>query len=788
MSPTTPATRARAQRWRLAALWVPLWLVFFAAAVLDFGALFGISPVHAAGADGPESLPVVLEERNWPAQVEIALRPGDRLLAFADESLRGKSALAVFLAYARHSRDETPVPVRFERGGQTLEAVLPANTARFFRPFIVVSLIYAAVSLLLLFRAPPTAMVRDFVHAFFATAMFYAAWPDSLLGIAVGGAALGLSCTLNLIALRRFPDDRPAHGAWANLWPWLFLVVAPLHTSRFGAPFSHAWAQPAVTALVFLFFAVLLVIVTRNYRTTDAVGRRQLRWVLLAIYLGSFPPMLTAVLAGADPRWTTLYVTSLAAVSVVPIGLLISVVRYNLFDIDRVISAAASYNVLLVLAVAGGLVAVPQLADLFAAELGVSANLSRLALGAGLALLVLPAQRWLRPRLERIFFQERWQLDRGIAEMIEQLGASEDASELTMRVGEGLSRLFRPEVCVVYALTAQGFAPVFVDGRAVPPGFDETRALVTHLRQRRAPLALEAGLGRERPIFDAVDQAALETLGASVVVPIYREGLVAFLVLGSKRSGDVYTPTDLALLAAVADRVATELRRYDQEALVRESRALQERLRSYVPGAVADQLSAGGDLAVGRREVTVLFVDMRGYTEFSEGRAPEAIFSTVNRYTQTVSQLIQKHGGSVVEFNGDGMMAVFGAPAPLPSKERAALRAAREIVIDLDDFDADAKGTRISAGVGIASGEAFVGPIRAADRMIWSAIGNTTNLAARLQGLTRDWNAAIVIDARTRDAAPGEARDFESREHTPIRGRRELERLYALPLERGAPA
>jgi class 3 adenylate cyclase len=106
---------------------------------------------------------------------------------------------------------------------------------------------------------------------------------------------------------------------------------------------------------------------------------------------------------------------------------------------------------------------------------------------------------------------------------------------------------------------------------------------------------------------------------------------------------------------------------------VREAREMQESLRRYVPGAIAEQLSAGAELVSGEREVSVLFVDIRGYTSFSESRRAEEIFSTVNRYTETVSQIVQNHAGSVVEFNGDGMMAVFGAPRELAHKERAAV-------------------------------------------------------------------------------------------------------------------
>jgi hypothetical protein len=95
------------------------------------------------------------------------------------------------------------------------------------------------------------------------------------------------------------------------------------------------------------------------------------------------------------------------------------------------------------------------------------------------------------------------------------------------------------------------------------------------------------------------------------------------------------------------------------------------------------------------------------------------------------------------------MMAVFGAPDPLADKERRALAAARRIVAEVGALRSPALGVaggRLAVGVGLATGAAYVGAIRSVDRHIWSAIGNTTNLAARLQALTRDLGARIVID------------------------------------------
>ena len=760
-------------------LWLPVWAAAFLHSASHFREPHGILPVKVASAASRDAYPVVTGNRDWAGRLAEEARPGDLLVRVGETELRGASSLDAFFRFAAAGRAAASVPAVLERDGVRLEMRFPSNQARFLRVWVVVSAIYAVVAVLLLWRAPPSGMVRAFFHAFMAEAVVFAACPDGLVPLVVESLALGLGCAFSLLAFQRFPEDRRL-GWLGRTLPWLFMVLAPLHAIRFGAPPAFELAEPLAVVAVFALFVGLLAVTTSNYRSADAIGRRQIRWVLLGLYLAALPPMFTAALVTIEPSWTEVYGWNLAASGMVPLSVLISVVRYGLFDIDRVLSATASYNLLLAVAFVASLVLIPQAGDLAASRLGLDAGLSRLAVAIALAAILMPAQGWLRPRLERIFFRERWDLDKGITELIREVRECEDASELTTRVGSTLVRLLRPELCAVYGRREEGFVPVFVRGRAVPPGFDGKGSLATALSQQAGPLDVEAALGRRRLALDPFEHAALETLGAALLLPIRARQLDAFVVLGRKRSGDIYTSTDHAMLARLADQVAAQLRGYDQEALVRESRALQEKLRRYVPGAVAQQLASGREAVSGACEVSVLFVDIRGYTRFAEGRPSDEIFSTLNRYTQIVSKHIAGRGGSVVEFNGDGLMAVFGAPNRLPDKERSALAAAREIVRALGAGDAD--GGPIPVGVGIATGEAYVGDIRSADRMIWSAVGNTTNLAARLQQLTRDWDAAIVIDARTFEAAGAAAAGFEARGHTAIRGRREQEPLYALPL------
>jgi class 3 adenylate cyclase len=349
-------------------------------------------------------------------------------------------------------------------------------------------------------------------------------------------------------------------------------------------------------------------------------------------------------------------------------------------------------------------------------------------------------------------------------------------------VGERLDALLRPQSSVGYVRRAEGFAPLFVHGREIAPELEANGPLVAALRRARGPIATDASGARGRGRLSGFERAALDELAASCVVPIDIDGeLAGFLCFGPKRSGDIYTATDLGWLGAIADKVASQLRRFEDAAQIREERRLQAALRDYVPGSVAARLQSGERLESEEREVTVLFVDIRSYSSFAEGRRASEIFSTVNRYTEAVSRIIGESRGTVVEFSGDGMMAVFGAPEPLERKERAAVVAAQEIALAVRALEVDAP---LAVGIGIATGSAFVGSIRSADRLIWSALGNTTNLASRLQGLTRDLDAAIVIDAVTHARAGPIASDFEAHPRVQIRGLAEPHDLFAKRLAR----
>jgi len=720
---------------------------------------------------------------------ESGLRLGDRLLRVGGTDLRGKGHLAIYAPFVREGSLQRGIQALFEREGIVREISLPVGSRRIYWPRLPASLAFALAAVLLLVRAPQTPAGRAFAQAFMCAALFLTCTFGghervTYFAVALHLGSVALAGPLAVRAALLFPHGNPPTTLLGRLGPWAFVLLGLFDGSRFYEfVFPRAVGMAAMAVGDLTLFLLLLGITTRTYQHSDPIGRRQIKWVLLGVYLAVAFPVTAVVMAATEPRFIPMLVVSMATLGFIPISLVIAIARYNFFDIDQVISSTASYTLLGIVLLAGLLVAVPRASQAVSSSIGVEPGAAQLVLSLLLAGFLVPCHLLLGSRIERTFFAERHALAQGMEHFLERLSSCASARELTLLAGKQLDLLLRPESCAIYARDEHSFSPIFVRGRIVPPAFEASSPLIAALEKCGVPLSAE-GLSRKRRAAELspFDRAALETLGVPVIVPVHlRDMLVTFACLGSKRSGDVYTSTDLALLAAVADKLSDQLLRFDQDEMIHQARAMQETLRRYVPGALVDELAHGRDLGAGKREVSVLFVDIRGYAGYAEDLPADEVFSTVNRYTRCVSEIVCRHGGSVVEFNGDGMMALFGAPQALARKERAATEAGSEIVSAMASLSVHGE-TRLEVGVGIATGDAFVGNIQAADRLIWSAIGNTTNLAARLQGMTRELDAAIVMDESTWSRAGDTVHGFREQEAVPIRGRRRTEDLYVLPL------
>jgi class 3 adenylate cyclase len=167
-----------------------------------------------------------------------------------------------------------------------------------------------------------------------------------------------------------------------------------------------------------------------------------------------------------------------------------------------------------------------------------------------------------------------------------------------------------------------------------------------------------------------------------------------------------------------------------------------ERLKRFFSPQLAELIVAGGaedPLKTHRRDVTVVFLDLRGYTAFAETAEPEEVMGVLREYHQAMGTLILAHEGTLERFAGDGMMIFFNDPVPVPNPAERAIRMALDMRERMADLSVTwrKRGYDLSIGVGIATGYATIGAIGFEGRWDYGAIGTVTNLAFRLCGEAR---------------------------------------------------
>ena len=211
-----------------------------------------------------------------------------------------------------------------------------------------------------------------------------------------------------------------------------------------------------------------------------------------------------------------------------------------------------------------------------------------------------------------------------------------------------------------------------------------------------------------------------------------------------------------------------------------ERRRLKLAFSGYVSPAIMREIVAGAltpSTKGTRVEVCVLFADIRDYTSISEHMIPEDVISFLNRYYEGVVKAIHDEGGSVTTFMGDGIMAVFGAPNSLENPCLAALSASKAMLKAVDRLNAapESSGSPpLKIGIGLHVGMAVMGHVGASDRHDYSAIGDVTNTASRIEGLTKAAGFPIVCSRAVFEAV-GCPADFHALGEKAIKGRSAIE-------------
>jgi adenylate cyclase len=209
----------------------------------------------------------------------------------------------------------------------------------------------------------------------------------------------------------------------------------------------------------------------------------------------------------------------------------------------------------------------------------------------------------------------------------------------------------------------------------------------------------------------------------------------------------------------------------------------------FVPDAVVKDVVAqahGARLGGVARVCTVMFADLRGFTSFSSTQQPQLVIDVVNAYLGEMSEAILGAGGTLVAYLGDGILAVFGAPLEQPDHADRALAAALEMITRrLPRFNALLRSMGLEAhfdmGIGLNSGSVISGNVGSERRLEYTTIGDTTNLASRIEGATKDAPYMLLFSDSTRQSLTHPPATMLLGEEIELRGANRPLKLWTVP-------
>jgi adenylate cyclase len=295
------------------------------------------------------------------------------------------------------------------------------------------------------------------------------------------------------------------------------------------------------------------------------------------------------------------------------------------------------------------------------------------------------------------------------------------------------------------------------------------------VRERVAILTMDAGA--DARFADARSVHAFR-IRSAMCAPLWRgETVIGIVHVDSPAHAGVFTVADLELLTAMANYAAVAIEQAALAEKMQEERVARERLEKYFSPRVVARILSEGERDVQELEATVLFSDIVGFSRLAERMTPRDVAELLNEYFSRMADVVFEYEGTVDKFIGDGIMAVFGAPYPQPDHAARALRAALTMRRHLEVWNAERPSRPpIEIRVGINSGNVVVGPIGSTRRKEITVLGDTVNVASRIESSVAT-RGLIVVGERTAELS----RDgfvFVDRGTVALRGKDDAIKVY----------
>jgi len=561
----------------------------------------------------------------------------------------------------------------------------------------------------------------------------------------------------------------------------------------FGVFYSLALLYMIVAAV-----AVLLPVNLAYFKPVSALAHQRAKVVLIGATIAFPVPAIAyfSQLIFGDFLGIRVQTNFLALPLVFfPASLAYAIARHNLFDVDVFIKRAVGYVIMTAIIIgAYMLVSIPL--NVIAGHYEVAQSRAFPILFTLAVILVFnPLRNRIQAFVDRAFFRKEY-----------------DYGSIIDKISGAITSLLDLDQ-IINRLTATFSDDLFIDNGAVMLLNSDKTEYRVHLAEGVKKQAIEQViLQRDDPIveiiknekkemtkYDALEDpkykavskeclANFDKLHASLLVPlIYQDNLIGIFSLGEKKSGKFFNRQDIDLLNTVAKQgaVAIENARMVEEIIEKErfKNKIMDSFGKYVTSEVRDQILEGripldGEL----KDVTVLFADLRGFTTMTESTNPKEVVKIINGYFSEMAEAIGQNHGLVLQFIGDEIEAVFGAPTPLEDHPTHAVRAAvamRERLVTVNDRLQQKGYAPLNHGIGIHTGNVVAANIGSEDRLSYALVGDTVNAASRIQSLNKEFGTDVLISGTTLERLT-EYVDGEKLGATSVKGKKEPLEIFKL--------
>jgi adenylate cyclase len=553
------------------------------------------------------------------------------------------------------------------------------------------------------------------------------------------------------------------------------MIVVPLELSYPGPAFGHIYKLVTIYRPVTA-VAMLASTLLAYFKSPSILARQRAKVVLFGTALafpipafGTFWAFFGGTVGGVAIQNNFFAIPLL----VFPASIAYAIAKHDLFDVDVYIKRAVGYGIMT--AVVGLTYFLMQLLArrvIFSPLFGDYAEtIYPILFALVVVFLFNPINRRVQEGVDKLFFRKKFDYKETISSVSNALTSLLNLDEILRQVVHTIrTEMFVDAAGVIILQPEKNACEAVFIGDTPSNGKDEVKEvsiapdepLLTLLSdQKRLITKYDV---EEDPAYRDVKEVCEQGFGkmtASMAIPLMYKGKVTgALAVGDKKSGHFYSREDVELLTTMANQAAVAIENAKLVEQMRREETVRTNLARYLSPQIVDQIvkkdvqvNLGGD----KKVVTVLFSDIRNFTGITEARPPGELVHILNEYFTEMANIIFAHQGSLDKYIGDAIVAVFGSLIVLENSAQKAVQAAIQMMTRLPDLNerwGREYGFRMDIGIGINTGEVFLGNIGSPERMEFTVIGDTVNVASRFSGLAR--RGQILVTRETLSCLGGE--------------------------------